>query len=70
MHIGTHIKEVFDQMPKHQSVIWLAGQLHCDRRNIYRIFQRDNIDVILLRRLSIILNHDFFIDLSNDMEDK
>ncbi|MBD5179876.1 MAG: XRE family transcriptional regulator [Bacteroidales bacterium] len=70
MHIGSHIKSVFEQLPKHQSVTWLAQQLYCDRRNIYRIFQRDNIDVILLHRLSVILNHDFFMDLSKEFIDK
>ena len=47
-----------------RSVSWLARHLACDRRNIYRIFQKDNIDTELLVRISKILKHDFFIDIS------
>ena len=64
MKIGERIKEVFEAMPKSCTVNWFAEQLHCDRRNIYRIFAKDNIDIELLARISIVLNHDFFKDLS------
>ena len=68
MKIGRRIKEVFDSKPKAYTINWFAGQLHCDRRNIYRIFSKDNIDIILLGRISKILNHDFFADLSKSLE--
>lgn len=64
MHIGKRIREIFDQKPKSCTVKWLASQLHCDRRNIYRIFLKDNIDIQLLKRISEALEHDFFADLS------
>lgn len=67
MKIGQRIKEVFDSMPKHCTINWFARELHCDRRNIYRIFERENIDILLLGRISQILNHDFFLDLSNSL---
>ena len=51
-------------MPKNCTINWFAAQLHCDRRNIYRIFAKDNIDIQLLGRISEILSHDFFADLS------
>ncbi len=70
MHIGQRIKEVFDQLPKDKTIMWLATQLHCDRRNVYRIFNRNNIDIQLLQRLSLILDHDFFKDLSDSQYDK
>ena len=62
-------------MPKSCTINWFAAKLHCDRRNIYRIFAKDNIDIQLLGRISEILNHDFFADLShtlnqNQLEDK
>lgn len=66
MKIGRHIKNVFDNMPKSCSIAWLAQQLNCDRRNVYRIFERENIDIVLLAKISRILNHNFFIDLSQD----
>ena len=69
MIIGERIKEVFDSMPRRCTVTWFAGQLHCDRRNIYRIFLKENIDVVLLLRISKVLNHNFFTDLSRWYEE-
>lgn len=70
MHIGQHIKAVFDSLPKTCTVEWLAAELHCERRNIYRLFKRTNIDILLLAKLSVILNHDFFADLSNNYKNE
>lgn len=58
---------VFDELPKSCTINWFAAQLHCDRRNIYRIFAKDNIDIQLLGRISEVLRHDFFADLSNEL---
>lgn len=70
MKIGEKIKEVFKQMPKECTVNWFAQQLHCDRRNIYRIFAKNNLDIELLRRISVILDHDFFKDISEETLNK
>lgn len=70
MKIGQRIREVFDQMPKTCNIGWLANQLHCDRRNVYRIFERDNIDIVLLAKISRVLDHDFFKELSDDIFSK
>ena len=64
--IGERIRIVFDQMPKTCSIGWFAKELNCDRRNIYRIFKKENIDIQLLARISQILDHDFFHDLSEE----
>ena len=64
MKIGERIRAVFDHKPKDCNIDWFAARLHCDRRNIYRIFARENIDIKLLARISEILGHDFFADLS------
>lgn len=55
-------------MPKSCTISWFAAQLHCDRRNIYRIFSKDNIDILLLIRISKVLGHDFFADLSEELQ--
>lgn len=68
MHIGHRIKEIFDTKPKTCTVTWLARRLCCDRRNIYNIFARPTIDTDLLRRLSRILDHNFFLDLADDVD--
>lgn len=38
----------------------------CERNNVYNIFQRCKIDIILLKRISQVLNHNFFEDLAKD----
>ena len=69
-HIGRRIKEVFDTQPKDHDIKWFADKLCCTRRNIYKIFKRENIDVLLLKRISEVLDHDFFEEMMthNDSE--
>ena len=64
MHLGQRIKEIMDQ--KHRSVVWIAGQINCERTNVYNIFARKDINTHLLRQLCVILDHDFFRELSTD----
>ena len=40
----------------------------CTRPNVYKIFQKENIDIHLLWRISCILEHDFFRDLSDSID--
>ena len=61
-HIGRLIKTVV--MQKGIKVQWLAQQLGCHRNNVYLIFSRSWIDTGSLMKLSQILEHDFFADLS------
>lgn len=58
IHIGSKIKEVFEQsgMP----VSELARRIKTTRQNIYAIFERSSIDTALLGRLGEALNYDFF----------
>lgn len=70
MKIGERIREVFDAMPKSCTINWFAARLHCDRRNVYRIFAKDNIDILLLSRISQILGHDFFLELSESFKEE
>lgn len=67
VHIGQLIKTVFDSKGKSCTIEWFASQLNCKRANIYNIFNRPTIDSQLLEQISIILGHDFFKDLSNNM---
>ena len=60
--IGQLILQVLKE--RHKSAKWLAKQIPCDRSNIYNIFQRDNINTNLLYRICLILDYDFFADLS------
>ncbi|MCQ2224618.1 MAG: hypothetical protein MJZ14_02680 [Paludibacteraceae bacterium] len=65
MHIGQQIEKIFREQGR--KVSWFAENLCCDRRNIYKIFERESIDTLLLSRISILLNHDFLQDLSNEL---
>ncbi len=65
IHIGNIIRQELKQ--QRQSVSWLAYQLNTDRSNMYRILKKRNLDAELLRRISVILNHDFFQYYSRDL---
>ena len=68
MHIGQHIKEVMRQQGV--TATQLARDICCARTHIHRIFLKDNIDIVLLERISQALNHDFFRDLSDEFRGK
>lgn len=64
IHIGKLIeKEVRRQG---RSIPWIAQQLNCERTNVYSIFRRESIDTILLLRISVILQHNFFSYYSSE----
>ena len=65
MNVGKHVEEVLKRQKK--SVTWLASQIPCERTNVYNIFRRKSMDVRLLMRLSVILDHDFFLELSQEV---
>lgn len=64
MNVGKHVEEVLKKQGR--SAIWLAAQIPCERTNVYNIFKRKSMDVRLLMRISVILEHDFFLDLSKE----
>lgn len=66
--IGHLIKEELEKQER--SISWFARKLSCDRSNVYRLFQKENIDTGLLIRISLLLNHDFFSDFSKNIKEK
>ena len=66
-HIGKMIKAEFERMPRSYTVARFARQLNCRRGNIHDIFKRETIDTELLERISRLLGHDFFRDLSDEL---
>ena len=62
MIIGHRIKEVLTSQG--HTAKWLADQIPCERTNVYDIFKRDDMNVELLARLCVVLQHDFFAELS------
>ena len=47
--------------------MWLSRTICHERSGIYKIFERDNIDIKLLVRISQVLDHDFFEDISKKL---
>ena len=69
IHVGKMIKAELARHPKAHTVTWFAEQLHCKRTNVYDIFNRANVDTGLLTRISRVLEHDFFIDFSENVKE-
>lgn len=66
MHLGKEIQRYMKE--NSISVTWLADAMNCHRQNVYKIFSRNDMDTRLLWRLSVLLKHDFFLDLSKSLE--
>ena len=64
MNIGKRIEDILRKQGK--SAIWLANEIPCERTNVYNIFKRKSVDVRLLMKISVILEHDFFKELSEE----
>lgn len=62
--IGERVKEVM--AGRGISACKLASMIPCERSNVYNIFRRPNISVDLLMRLCVVLEHDFFKELSDE----
>lgn len=65
VHIGLFIKQKLKE--NGHSVTWFASKICCSRANVYKIFEKENIDTELLKRICNVLNHDFFKDLSDSL---
>lgn len=66
--IGKMIKNKVEEQGR--SVHWLASKLSCHRSNIYDIFNRENIDVSLLVKISTILQYNFLKDIADSLDEE
>lgn len=64
-HIGRQI--LSELRRQERTVTWFARQVCCTRQHAYRIFEKDNLDIVLLLRICRILNRDFFKDISQQL---
>ena len=62
-HIGRLIKQYVEE--NGIRIGWLSKQPHCHRNTIYNIFDRNWIDTQTLMKLSQVLKHHFFGDVSH-----
>lgn len=63
IHVGRMIEDELRRQDK--TVSWLARSICHERSSIYKIFSRRSVDVYLLLKISVLLNHDFFLDISS-----
>ena len=61
-HIGNLIKAELQRQGR--TITWLAGEVHCTRENLYKIFRHPWINTDMLFKISEALQHDFFKDCS------
>lgn len=52
-----------------RTVVWLARTINMERSSIYKMFERNTLDVSLLIRISLVMDHDFFQDISDKIRD-
>lgn len=63
MEAIIHIGQLIERELRHRglTVTWLSRAINCDRRNVYDIFTRANIDTALLMKISKAMSTNFFI---------
>ncbi len=63
VHIGSLIGDELRR--QRRPAAWLAQEIKCDRTNVYKILRKGSIDTELLCRISVALDHDFFVALQH-----
>jgi hypothetical protein len=58
IHIGKKIQEVLNKTPL--TVVAFAKSVNLTRDGVYKLFQKDTINILQLQKISKVLNHDFF----------
>lgn len=66
INIGQSIKEELKRQDR--TISWLARKLNCHRSVVYRLLDKNSIDSAMLKNISVILNHNFFKELSEEIE--
>lgn len=64
--IGELIEEHVNKQGWNKSVF--ADKICCQRSNVYKIFDRNDISITQLQLISEVLNHNFFEDLAQNIE--
>ena len=65
IHVGSLVRAELSR--QHHTVTWLANQLSIQRSNCYRILGAQSVHTVMLERLSIAMQHDFFADCSTQL---
>lgn len=64
------IGELIEQEVRKQNIpiIQFGNMINCNRNNVYNIFKRNDISIQQLKAISAVLGHNFFEDITNDMD--
>ena len=65
-HMGKLIRAELDR--QEHSVSWFARKFQTEYSNCFYIFKRQFVDVDLLMKISIVLQHNFFIEMAEYMK--
>ena len=60
IHIGKHIKAKLKEQGR--TTVWLAAQIPCTPNHLYKVYAKRSVNTDLLKRISHILNYNFFED--------
>lgn len=66
IHIGHLIKA--EMLRQERTPAWLARKIHCQRPNIYYIYEQPSINTDMLLKISEALGVDFFKKVSEDIQ--
>ena len=62
LHIGNMIRA--ELKAQGRTVTWFAKAIHTTRTNVYKILDKESIDLKLLIRISKLLHYDFLLEVS------
>lgn len=65
LHVGSLIRAELSR--QNQTITWLAEQLGIERTNCYRFLRAQSLHTDQLTRISIAMQHDFFLEISNHL---
>lgn len=70
MNRNKTIGEIIEQEVRKQQIpiTKFAEMICCQRNNVYDIFRRNKIDIILLKKISEVLKRNFFKELAEDLD--
>lgn len=65
VHAGQIIRDALRE--KGKTVTWFASEMCCTRTNAHKIFRKQNLDIDILWRASLVLNCDLFEKISEKL---
>ena len=68
INIGQNIRE--ELIRQERTVSWLARKINCTRTAVYRIMEKNSIDTHQLMLISQVLHRNFFIEFSEETQQK